>query len=138
MKTPKLQQLAQDSPYSQGNKDLFRALAMKTLKQVRELLGDNGDCRFLVGGIAVSGDAVYHSDSIYISIGSTDLGILVRTVTSRKDYTGGCNQWFSWAQFAEFGAKGLAQFSAQIVGREESRRLKAYELSASLETLVKS
>jgi len=106
--------------YNAQRKEEYRRLSMRLLREVRKLLGGSAetiDVRFNPGGIAVCGDATLHSDSVYIQIsaGSFDgLGVLVRAVSSRKDYLGAGNRYCSLERLAQFGAQGLAQFAEQV------------------------
>lgn len=104
--------LERNCSYHEANKREFRRLSMKLLRETRKLLGIEADVRFNPGGIAVSGDAILHGDTIYISYnadGICGLGILYRTCKGRKDYTGGKNNYFRFACLLDNGAKGLAQ-----------------------------
>jgi len=110
--------------YNAQRKEEYRRLSMRLLREVRKLLGGSAetiDVRFNPGGIAVCGDATLHSDSVYIQIsaGSFDgLGVLVRAVSSRKDYLGAGNRYCSLERLAQFGAQGLAQFAAQVASAD--------------------
>ncbi len=113
-------QFGKQASYNASAKEQYRKLSMKLLREVRTLLGGTAetiDCRFNPGGIAVCGDATLHSDRVYVQIsaGSFDgLGVLVRAVSSRKDYVGAGNRYCSLERLAQFGAQGLAQFAEQV------------------------
>ncbi len=58
------------------------------------------DVRSNQGGVAVSGEVTLHTDhlpgcnaGIYVQFCQSHKTVLYRTVSSRKDYTGGVNQW---------------------------------------------
>jgi hypothetical protein len=98
--------------YAATNKARFRALAMKMLKELRQLTDTQADVRFNPGGIAVSGDATLHGDRFYVSFNadgiSSGLGIMYRTCNGKRDYTGGRNCWWSWDRLLNDGVAGLA------------------------------
>ena len=83
--------------YNPQAKRKASASALATLRKVAAVLGlqkGEYDLRFNPGGIAVWGEATLHTEHWYIQIQPhNDLGILVRTCTGRKDYTGGRNTW---------------------------------------------
>ena len=114
--------------YNAERKEEYRRLSMRLLREVRKLLGGSAetiDVRFNPGGIAVCGDATLHADNAYIQIsagsfmfGADSLGILVRAVNSRKDYTGAGNRYFTFESLLQYGAQGLAQFAAQVASAD--------------------
>lgn len=61
--------------------------------------------RSCLGGVAVSGEAILHSETIYVQLsqGRTGPGhkILFRSVEGRTDYTGGPNNWASVDELIE-------------------------------------
>ncbi|WP_454887925.1 hypothetical protein [Sphingomonas oryzagri] len=58
-----------------------------------------------LGGPAVSGEIALHTDELYVMIGidwpEEHRHVLFRSVTSRKDYTGGRNRWGSIRELLE-------------------------------------
>ena len=85
--------------YNAQNKKEFHRVGKKVLRQIADALGlskNNYEIRSCLGGIAVGGEVILHSDSLYISIqeGSFD-DIMYRHVKSRKDYSGDVNCWMS-------------------------------------------
>lgn len=87
--------------YHQANKNRFRREATAILRQIAKAMGlakGTYEVRFNPGGIAVSGEAVLHSDpidgrgGIYVNL-ADGLQFYYRSVKSRKDYTGGRNRW---------------------------------------------
>jgi len=119
--TRRMIQSGKNSPYNSFAKAEFEHRSMRLLKQVRTLLGlTPKTCRvhYNAGGMAVSGESTLHSDRVYIQVsGFTDLGILVRAVTGRSDYSGKANHYFSFDRLIDFGAHGLAQFAEQIASQ---------------------
>jgi hypothetical protein len=118
MKTSDIKKLiaSRDCGYNESEKNEFRRLSRKLLKEVADLTQLGGaDLRWNEGGIAVSGEATLHADRVYIQVSGIDLGILVCTCNGRKDYTSGRNTWFSWPRLMEHGAAGLASYATQLV-----------------------
>lgn len=70
-------------------------IALRALARELRLSPNSFDIRSCVGGIAVSGEAILHGDSIYIQVcqpaSGADSGILIRTCEGRRDYEGGRN-----------------------------------------------
>lgn len=98
--------------YNDANKQKFRKYALKLLRELRKLLQVDADVRFNPGGIAVSGDAILHSDVVYVTFNADaicGLGILYRTCEGRKDYSGGRNNFFHLSRLPDEGVEGLAQ-----------------------------
>jgi hypothetical protein len=89
--------LQQPIGYNRELKEQFRKEAMKELRALAKALGlrtEDRDIRFNPGGIAVSGDAILHSNTLYVHISQSCVGekhIYYRKVKSRKDYCGGSN-----------------------------------------------
>jgi hypothetical protein len=70
-------------------KDLARELGLaKGAYEVRSLLGGDG----------VLGEVLLHGESVYVQLGSLDLGVLYRGVKGRKDFVGDRNRWMPWDQ----------------------------------------
>lgn len=68
----------------------------------RELQITNCDILYNPGGISVSGDHTLHSENLYINFNSeiAHVGLMFRSCKSKKDYTGGHNNWLHWAQIS--------------------------------------
>ena len=67
-------------------------------------LGGEGDVRSCVGGPAVLGEVVLHTDDLYVCLCvSSDPEPLFyfRTCRGRLDYAGGTNNWYSFEKLAE-------------------------------------
>lgn len=104
--------------YNETAKATFKRESMALLRKVVKVLGlDKGtyDLRYDLAGIACSGDAILHTDDFYVSF-NLDVSdwVLVRTCKGREDYTGGPNRQYCFAQLADEGAEGLAEFIKHI------------------------
>lgn len=106
--------------YNETNKKRFEREARKLLRDVVRLLElpkGSYDLRHNKAGIACSGDYTLHTDQVYVQINLDSLpAVLVRTCKSRKDYTGGRNQWYSFDDLRKHKAPGLASFIKQVIG----------------------
>ncbi len=85
--------IADNASYDYHTKLAWRSKGMAVLRKLAKDLGltkGTFDIRFNEGGIAVSGDAILHSDRIYIHLTGFGDGTAgyARVVKSRKDYTG--------------------------------------------------
>lgn len=93
----------------------FARIRKKYLKHLATLLGltpGSYDLRYNAGGIAVFGEVTLHTDSLYIQMSDSFCGpIMYRTVKSRKDYSGGANQWAGIEKL-----KHIEQFSENLQG----------------------
>jgi len=90
--------LKQDVSYDEELKNSFHKESKKVLKKLADKLGlKKGEYDILSnkGGIAGSGEISLHTDKLYIQIwqGFNHNEMLYRTCKSRKDYTGGTNQY---------------------------------------------
>ena len=86
--------IAQRSGYAEASKASFKSRALAYLRAIAkdlQLSKGSYSIRFNPGGIAVSGDAILHSDSFYLTIGES--GLMYRTCKGQKDYHGGPNCW---------------------------------------------
>jgi hypothetical protein len=84
--------------YDAEAKARFLRYCQKQLSALAKELGlppDSYDLRVNPGGIAVSGEATLHSNTLYIQASQSSLGpnfgILIRSCKGRRDYTGGPN-----------------------------------------------
>lgn len=104
--------------YNETNKAAFKSAALALLRSVAKHMGlvkGTFDIRYNAAGIACSGDATLHAETVYIDFNADmNLGVLVRTCEGRKDYRGGRNQWYSFRKLEEEGAEGLAKFAKLI------------------------
>lgn len=104
--------------YNEIAKATFKRESMALLRKVVKILGlvkGTYDLRYNSAGIACSGDATLHAENVYVSF-NLDVSewVLVRTCKGCRDYTGGPNRQYSFAQLVEEGAEGLANFIQHI------------------------
>ena len=126
----KLVRLSSTSGYNATNKKEFARLSRNLLRELDDILQkdvyspfqDAASIYYNAGGIAVSGEATLHNDSIYVQISGTDLGILYRTCQDRRDYSGGPNHWFPWGRLIERGIAGLAEVIYIVAGIQSDGR----------------
>ncbi len=111
LQKPKLIQLAEKPlGYDQNRKLEFHAEAKKQLIKLATYLGykkEEYDLRINLGGIAVSGETVLHTDHIYIQVfqGIGHFGdILYRSVVNKKDYKGKKNNYARLKDFNDLKA----------------------------------
>lgn len=69
------------------------AAALRKLAAALELPKGSYEIRSNKAGPACSGEVTLHGDAIYVQAGGL-MGVLVRTVKSRKDCSGGANHFF--------------------------------------------
>lgn len=104
--------------YNDTAKARFKKESRALLRDVVAILGlEKGtyDLRYNRAGIACSGDASLHGEDIYVSFNLDCCDwVLVRTCKGRKDYQGGTNRQYRFAQLIEEGAEGLAAFIQSI------------------------
>ena len=83
----------------QLTKNKFHSTNKKFLKSIANELGlnpDQYDLRSNKGGPAVMGDVILHTDKFYAIVPgdfSHTNEVMIRTCKSRKDYSGGMNNW---------------------------------------------
>lgn len=83
--------------YNEEGKAAFKKAAISELRKLAKALKlskGTFDIRFNAGGIAVSGDAILHSDTLYVHISQPYGGgfpVYYRSCAGRKDYHGGTN-----------------------------------------------
>ena len=93
-------------------KEAFHRQSTSVLKELAKALGyekKDYDLRHNKGGIAVSGEIILHSDTLYVcfcqyGIEEGSSCFLWRTCQGRKDYTGGPNQWLPWTALRDLPA----------------------------------
>jgi hypothetical protein len=85
-------------PYDPETKQRFHTAARAALRRLATTLAlpaGSFDLRSNLGGAAVSGEITLHHDDVYIQVCQpatrADTGILIRTCSGRRDYTGGRN-----------------------------------------------
>lgn len=88
-----------------GGKDEFHRLGKRFLRNVLDELGVEGDVRSCLGGPAVVGEAILHTDKVYVMLCVSSFGgpvqFMYRTCQGRKDYTGGNNRWAKYEHLVE-------------------------------------
>ena len=87
-------QKAKLAGYNEEEKAEYKRLALSYLRELAkklELPRGSYNIRFNPGGIAVSGDAIFHHDKFYFVI--SECGAMWRRCKGQKDYTGGQNLW---------------------------------------------
>lgn len=100
MSYPLTQILTKDLTYCDPKlKSNFHRKARMALRRVATELGLSSrdyDLQINPGGIAVSGEVILHTNSIYIMVSQFCNGdVLYRTCDGRKDYCGGTNHFCS-------------------------------------------
>jgi len=113
--------------YNEEAKNRFKQLAMKFVRVVIKELGlVKGEyrIRYNPAGIAVSGDAGFITDRVYVDFnadgGGSGLGIMVRSTKNMSDWTGGPNHWYGWGLIlaADNPVKSFAEFVRQTTRKE--------------------
>lgn len=97
--------------YNDGAKQQFHYMAHDVLYSLAQSLGykpEQFEIRHNLAGIAVSGEAILHSDVLYVQLSQSALGpsygFMWRRVRGRRDYTGGPNQWAKWEELLNIPA----------------------------------
>lgn len=93
--------------YDYLNKTEFHKLAKAELRKLVKNLGmtrGTYDIRSNLGGDAVAGEVILHTEKVYLQIitkgfGEKGLCVMYRTCKGRKDYTGGQNNFVSLEEF---------------------------------------
>lgn len=108
--------------YDEEKKAEFKKLGKQYLKALVKVIEER--CKFIEYkidfnpmGIAVSGDhylmGMFSEDrgiNVFFGLSTPDLGICYRTITHKKDYTGGGNQWIKFNE-----ARNLDLFADRII-----------------------
>lgn len=93
-----------DLSYNADGKKQFHNSGKRQLRKLaREQLGlkdSEFEVRSCLGGIAVAGEVILHTDKFYLQIhesflGNDGLKVMYRTCKGRTDYTGGQNMYVS-------------------------------------------
>lgn len=86
--------------YNAANKIRFHNAARKQLKALAialRLAPASFEIRSNKAGVAVSGEITLHSESVYVQVSQScigvGMGVLIRSCNGRKDYSGGRNHW---------------------------------------------
>jgi hypothetical protein len=86
-------------------KNEFHRLGKSVLRAVLAELGVDGDVRSCLGGPAVMGEVILHTDRVYVclctSSGGADARFYYRTCRGRNDYAGGPNLWYTYRSLSD-------------------------------------
>jgi hypothetical protein len=93
----------QNVKFDRLSKDQFHSMGRARLRAVANAMGwtkEQVDIRSNKGGPAVTGEVILHHDNVYVMLHSPCFGggyprLLVRMCKSRKDYSGGRNNYLS-------------------------------------------
>lgn len=81
------------------SKDRFHTVYKKRLREIATALGlskEEYDLRSNKAGPAILGEVTLHTNKLYLQVGGLDESqVMYRSVSGRKDYTGGTNHWMS-------------------------------------------
>lgn len=123
--------------YKPEIKDRFHRTARALLQGVARSMNlkkSDYDLRSNKAGIAVSGEVTLHSDHLYVQIGQSCMGdrglILYRTCESRKDYTGGTNNYIGRQELFAMDSRKLADRLKSILPLEHHEKKRAFSLKA--------
>jgi hypothetical protein len=112
--------------YDGAQKKLFHQKGRAALRALAKELGlppNSFDIRSCLGGVAVSGEIILHSESVYIQISQpatgVDSGVLIRSCSDRRDYEGGRNHFMPLALLDEPTA--LAGYVRAVMSGDLSR-----------------
>lgn len=95
--------------YNYANKKAFHRLGHRVVQMIADDLGmapGTYEIRSCLGGIAVSGEIILHSESLYICMGvfcTGEHGFYYRSCQGTKDYSGGPNQWMKYEDLLDWG-----------------------------------
>ncbi len=106
---------AQNAAGDHLNKMEFKKDSKKFLRDAAkqlELIKGSYDIRYNEGGIACSGDAILHSDGLYLHL--NDFGFYWRVVKGRKDYKGEYNRQSQTHYTAEQLANSIVVSGVEI------------------------
>lgn len=107
--------------YKPDRKAAFHRQAKAHLRKLADLLDlapGSYDLRSNEGGIAVSGEITLHTETMYVQVSQScigvGMGILIRRCKGRKDYTGGQNHWLALGSLDNLPS--LATFIKKVEG----------------------
>ncbi len=96
------ERVGRDGPDAGPGKMEFHRLGKSVLRAILKQLEVPGDVRSCLGGPAVVGEVILHTDKLYVQFCTSGFGgpirFMYRTCKGRKDYTGGHNRWHSYQQ----------------------------------------
>lgn len=97
--------------YNEANKDRFHKDGKAICRKLATLMGldtKERDVRSNMGGIAVSGEIMLHTDGLYLQLSQSCVGqgdtFMFRKCDGRKDYTGGRNRWMKFDDLTDLEA----------------------------------
>ena len=101
--------------YNEAAKSEFKKLSTKLLRTLAKSVG--GKVSYNAAGIACSGDASLHSETLHVFFnadGCGGNGICGRTCKGASDYQGGPNRWFPFSRLAETGMDGMVAWAKGV------------------------
>lgn len=99
--------------YHDANKAEFKRLSMKLLRALAANVG--GKVSYNAAGIACSGDATLHSETLHVFFNAdSGMGLCGRTCKGASDYQGGPNRWLSFGRLADGGMDGLVAWAKGV------------------------
>lgn len=117
--------MKQDLSYNETGKKEFHNEGKRVLKLLAEKMGlSNNDYNLqsALGGIAVSGDVILHTDDLYVNISQIQRSnpkFLYRTCNNRKDYSGHEN---NWEEIDSLSDEKIDEFSKKLMQLIERKR----------------
>ena len=112
--------------YNDPNKQEFKRLSMKLLREVNKLGEFDADIRWNAGGIAVSGDAILHSERVYAHLTADHSGfnaqysLYYRACKGKRDYTGERNCWFDIRKLQSDGVDSLVRALQAVIPHQHT------------------
>jgi hypothetical protein len=106
--------------YNETNKAEFRKLSTKLLRALAANVG--GKVSYNAAGIACSGDASLHSETLHVFFNAdSGMGLCGRTCKGASDYQGGPNRWFPFSRLSETGVDGLVEWAKGIMAESTEK-----------------
>jgi len=119
-KTLDLSVFEQGVHHNELAKQRFHRQSAKVLRELARHLGYKAgdfDLRHNRAGIAVSGEIILHSDTLYVQLSQSAMGpawgFMWRTCKGRRDYTGGTNQWMPWDRLYDLASVSQTMLAAR-------------------------
>ncbi len=115
MNQPQMNVLRRDNAGNWHGKQAFARQARALLKNLAIAMGlkpGEYDLASMRGGIAVNGEMVLHTNTVYIMVGALPDQVLVRACRSRRDYKGYANHWIPVA--ALFDMDGMLRIIRKV------------------------
>jgi hypothetical protein len=121
--------LSDDLSYNESGKKAFHSEGKRLLKLLAAEMGlqpADYNISSSLGGIAVPGDVILHTDHLYISVSQrckhNHTAILYRTCSGRKDYCGHHN---CYANITSLSPQNLPAFAVLLVAKVNQLNAKA-------------